>query len=105
MVWEPVLLTDWTRPASSVLSRIPDRRVIQFWDKTHQVARKLRNGGPARQPEPECCEEKGVLWDVAAVFGKDTRWIDSAPRAEFLNGPVFRLRAQITSALVQQLGR
>ena len=37
-VWEPILLTDWSRPTTPALGRMSDRRVVQFWDKEHVLA-------------------------------------------------------------------
>ena len=41
VVWEPILPSDWSRPTRLVMARIPDRRVIQFWDKDHLIAKQL----------------------------------------------------------------
>ncbi len=101
VVWEPILPTDWASPSSSVLSRISDRRAVQFWDKRHLLAEKLRQGlvaDPA-QPEPNCCERRGILWDVAALYPKQMRWGSSLPPAVFLDGPVLRVKAELQKNL------
>ena len=41
VVWEPILPSDWTRPTRPVMARISDKRVIQFWDKDHLIAKRL----------------------------------------------------------------
>lgn len=38
-VWEPILITDWSAPTTFALRRLADRRVRQFWDKDHAMAR------------------------------------------------------------------
>ena len=90
MVWEPILLTDYYSPGTTVLSRLPDPRVSQFWDKNHlfaeELARKLESD-PAH-PKPNCCTQHGIHWDEVAVYPKDAYWDHQLPRASFLNGPV-----------------
>lgn len=102
VVWEPILPTDWAPPSSGVLARTSDRRAIQFWDRTHHVALAL-GASLHQQPKPECCDARGVLWDVAAVFPKDALWTDSAPRAVLLNGPVVMRKGQLADAVWQHL--
>ncbi len=75
MVWEPILVSDWSRPTRPVLSRISDRRVMQFWDKGHE----------------------GVLWDLVAVYPRGVQWGGSQP--VFVDGPV----AKVDAALARQL--
>ncbi len=75
-----------------MLSRLSDRRVVQFWDKNHlfsnELQRKLEND--AAHPRPSCCEQDGDLWDMVALYPPGARWEDSLPRAVFLDGPVMR---------------
>ena len=87
-VWEPILPSDWMRPTAGVLGRIADARVTQFWDPGHVVA-----GLMARRLEkkPECCERKGILWDLAAVYAPGAVWEDGLPPASYMNGPVVRV--------------
>jgi len=65
-VWEPILMTDMQRPGTSIMARIGDPRVRQFWDPDHAVAAAMKAGLKTR---PDCCESDGVLWDLAAVYG------------------------------------
>lgn len=100
-VWLPILPTDFTAPNTSVLSRISDGRVRQFWDPDHLVAKQIAAARPP-QPEPECCERKGILWDLAAVYPRGTRWDERMPAATFLNGPVVHVKEGINAALRRQ---
>jgi hypothetical protein len=56
--------------------RISDARAIQYWDKSHLVARELRQ---QLSSNPSCCQRKGVLWDFAALYGKQVQWSNSSP--------------------------
>ncbi|MGA8618981.1 MAG: hypothetical protein WB660_10760 [Candidatus Sulfotelmatobacter sp.] len=66
-----------------VQSRISDTRVIQYWDHDHLVAGELRHQPSA---EPSCCQSKGILWDLAVLYGKQAQWGYSSP--VFADGPV-----------------
>ena len=71
-----MLPTDWSQPSGMVQSRISDKRVIQYWDNDHLVAKELR---PQLASEPSCCRRNGVLWDLAVLYGKQARWGSSSP--------------------------
>jgi len=83
VVWEPILPTDWSRPSGMVQARISDPRVIQYWDNDHLVAEALHH---QLSSEPSCCQRRGILWDLAALYGKQAKWGTSSP--VFAGGPV-----------------
>ena len=83
IIWEPMLASDWSSPSRFIQSRVPDPRVMQFWDKNHLVAKELRGHLPGLTTS--CCSRAGILWDVVAVYPKNAGW-DSAP--VFIDGPV-----------------
>lgn len=87
-VWEPILPTDMAPPITSVLARMADRRVQQYWDPDHALARQMEHDARSPQPEQECCVRGGVLWDLAAVYPKGLTWTDRMPPATLFNGPV-----------------
>ena len=101
VVWQPMLRTDWARPGYAALKRVTDRRASQYWDKNHLVARKLGEAldSDPSHPHPECCEDEGIPWDLVAVYPPQVRWKNSLPRAIFLDGPVFRKKAELRAAL------
>ena len=70
-------VTDWAKPSGMVQSRISDPRVVQFWDKNHLVAEELKQQFPSSQKL--CCQHKGILWDVAALYPPRVEWGTSAP--------------------------
>jgi hypothetical protein len=90
--WEPILPTDWSAPTTSALRRLSDRRVAQFWDKEHLLAKAMAE---SRDPtsKPECCDRHGVLWDLIAVYPAAAVWGQTLPAATVFNGPVVRVIA------------
>ena len=94
IVWEPIILTDVVRPTSHVLSKARDARVAQFWDPGQLVARNMKAAGPG-QPEPECCDEEGVWWDLVAVYPHGAQWTNRLPPAAFVNGPVVKMESAV----------
>jgi hypothetical protein len=102
-VWEPMLITDWGRPLTLVLGRLPDARVRQFWDGTHLVARQIRADARPPQPEPECCDDSGILWDMVAVYPKGAVWGDRLPPAVFVNGPVIDIEPSLRGKVAELL--
>jgi len=81
------------------MSRIPDGRVQQYWDPAHVVAKQLSRDARSPQPEPDCCVQSGVLWDLAAVYPKGVLWEAQMPTADVFNGPVVDITSAIEAAL------
>jgi hypothetical protein len=98
-VWEPMLPTDWMSPAGFVLRRMSDRRVRQYWDPDHLIARRMAADARAPQPEPDCCERHGILWDLVAVYPADATWTDKMPPAVLINGPVVDVAREIVDTV------
>lgn len=100
VVWEPILPSDWSRPTRPVLARIPDTRVIQFWDEDHLIATELSN--QLRTKQPICCRHSGTLWDLVALYPIGTHWNESEPF--YVDGPVVKVESELqnhTSKLLQ----
>ena len=91
VVWEPILPSDWGRPTRPVLGRISDKRVIQFWDKDHLIAKQLST--QLHTKEPDCCRHSGTLWDLVALYPKETSWNGSEPN--YIDGPVYKIKAEL----------
>jgi hypothetical protein len=85
-VWEPILPTDWSAPGTSVLNRLNDRRVRQFWDPYHVLSAVIKKAETTRQLHPDCCERNGFLWDLTAAYAPRSRWKDNLPEPVILNG-------------------
>jgi hypothetical protein len=92
-VWEPILPTDWSAPTTFALRRLSDQRVRQFWDKDHAMAKAM---AASRDPDskPDCCDRRGVLWDLIAVYPAGAVWEKRLPPATVFNGPVVRVVAR-----------
>ncbi len=100
-VWEPMLPTDWGAPMTWVLARLSDRRVSQFWDKSHLLAQRMAEDAREPQPKPHCCDRRGVLWDLAAVYPAGATWGPELPAAVMFDGPVAKVRSAIESQLTR----
>jgi hypothetical protein len=99
VVWEPILATDWWRPTSFAMGRIPDRRVQQYWDPDHLVAKQMASDARAPQPVQDCCDQSGILWDLAGVYPPSVSWDGPMPIATIFNGPVVDVASEIESAV------
>jgi hypothetical protein len=77
-VWEPILPTDWSAPGTSLLHRLNDRRVRQFWDPGHVLAAVIKKAETSGQLHPDCCERKRILLGpdgdlrAGSTLGRDT---------------------------------
>jgi hypothetical protein len=91
-VWEPILPIDWGAPTTSALYRLSDRRVAQFWDKEHLLAKVMAKSRDP-QSKPDCCSRHGILWDLIAVYPAGALWDQGLPPATVFNGPVVRVVA------------
>ena len=94
-----MLPTDWSAPTAGVLARLGDTQVRQYWDPNHMVAKRMKGDARPPQPEPDCCERNGILWDLAAVYSADARWTDRMPPAHFIDGPVVAVTEKIREAI------
>lgn len=98
MVWEPILPSDWGRPTRPVLARITDRRVVQFWDKDHLIAKKVDQ---QLAVQPSCCRRAGALWDLAVLYPKGVQWDGSQP--VYVNGPVVKIKTELAKQVAGTL--
>lgn len=90
VVWEPILWTDLKKPSGSILARLSDLRVVQFWDHDHLVAQTLRESLPKEKgtginPDPL---SDPILWDVVGIYPPGKSWTDKLPTPSFFDGPV-----------------
>src|SRR5262249_3686167 len=103
-VWEPIIATDWGRPTTVILGRLPDRRAAQFWDPDHLLARRLSGDAREPQPPPDCGPSDGVLWALAAVYPPGAVWNERIPPAVFFNGPIVRVMDDLAAVLGRAAG-
>ena len=82
------------------MARLSDKRVSQFWDKNHLIAKQLSDQLHTQQPN--CCRHSGTLWDLVALYSKGTNWNESEPL--YVDGPVVKVEAELqnqTSKVLQ----
>ena len=90
VIWEPMLPTDWYRPARPTLKRVSDARAAQFWDKGHLIAAQVKQQlQQFHGSAPSCCEDGGHLWDMVAMYPPGVKWGEGTPL--FDDGPVYRI--------------
>jgi hypothetical protein len=95
------LFTDFAAPNSFALKKLSDSRAIQFWDKDHLVSRELQRVLAAHgASKPNCCELRGTLWDVAAVYDSQSRWSSGMPPPTFIDGPVGTVKDAVRRRLL-----
>ena len=101
MVWEPILASDFMAPTTRALLRVSDTRARHYWDEDHVLAKAMKRAARPPQPEEECCENDGVLWDLVAIYPTGARWEATMPPAVLFDGPVYRLTDRMTAALAK----
>ena len=77
VVWEPVLVTDWTSPSSFTLGRLADRRAQQYWDRGRLLSKAMGEK-----------DKDSIVWDYVAVHPKGAIWEDAPPKPSFESGRV-----------------
>jgi len=92
VVWEPVLFTDLASPSTTTLSRIPDARASQYWDKEHLVSQLLGERDRA-----------SVVWDYIAVYEPGKTWGQAPPEPAYSNVPVVRSIDEMRATLQRLL--
>jgi hypothetical protein len=92
VVWEPVLATDWARPSTAALARIPDPRAAQFWDKDRLVSHSW--GEHSRQT---------IVWDDISIYPPGALWQESQPTPLYRGRTVVKVEDRARAALAQAL--
>ena len=100
-IWEPMLPTDWSAPGTSVLNRLRDRRVRQYWDSNHLAAAVLKKAEEAGQLHPNCCDRNGVLWDLTAAYPPGALWRETMPSPVLFDGPVVQSSTGLDAILAK----
>jgi len=92
VVWEPVLVTDWSSPSTATLHRIPDAQAAQFWDKERVISQLMGEH-----------DGRSIVWDYIAVYPPGAVWKASPPEPLYRGGPVVRVIGEARSALSRAL--
>ena len=90
VVWEPVLVTDWNRPSTAALARIPDLRAVQYWDRDRLISHSW--GEHSR---------KSIVWDDISVYAPETLWQEAPPQPIFRGRTVVRVQDRAREAVAQ----
>jgi len=99
VIWEPILPADWSKPRTGALQRIGDSRVRQYWDPNHVLSGVLKKAEESGRLHPDCCDRKGFLWDLAAVYAPGAEWRETLPEPILFNGPVVKRTSELDSIL------
>jgi hypothetical protein len=92
VVWEPVLLSDWSSPSTATLGRIPDAQAAQFWDKKRLISHSMGEH-----------DRHSIVWDYIAVYPRGAVWEARPPEPLYSGGPVVRVIDEARSALSRAL--
>jgi len=103
-VWEPVLVRDLAPPLGSVLGKLSDTRVEQFWDGERLLSDTLLDMARAHPDHLEPGDlrrlAKGaVLWDFVALFPAGARWEAEPPFPLYYGGPVVKVIEEVRRRL------
>ena len=101
-MWEPMLPTDWSAPGTRALQRLNDRRIRQFWDPNHTVAAAIKKAEAAGKLHPDCCDRKGILWDLTAAYAPGAEWHETLPEPILLNGPVVQTTSELDAIIAKK---
>jgi hypothetical protein len=85
VVWEPVIATDVAPPTTSVMGRLTDVRVRQFWDPEQVVSGAVLRRWKSRNVD---VGDVSVVWDFVALFDPGPRWDGGPPDSRFHGYPV-----------------
>ena len=73
---------------------------MQFWDKGHLIAAQVKQQlEQFHGSDPSCCEDRGHLWDMAAVYPPGVKWGETKPA--FDDGPVYRIAPTLEEKVVR----
>ena len=101
VIWEPITFSDLTVPADSVLRRITDSRVLQYYDSNHLVSKALQAQMLTRGVTGQDHLVKNqYVWDTVAVYPAGVRWENGAgPKPDFVGAPVARVSERVAGYL------
>jgi len=99
-IWEPAQVWDVAPPGRWAMSTLTDQRAQQYWDPNHLVSDRLEADARPPQPTPDCCRQRNMLWDLAAVYPAGATWTDRLPPAIVFNGPLVDVASAIEAAIV-----
>jgi hypothetical protein len=94
VVWEKALMTDRAGPNTRAMRRIPDSRVIQFWDKDRLLSHEMGESKSGK-----------MIWDWAGVYGKGAVWNGTVPEPLYSGGPVVEVAGELDRVVGRALAK
>ena len=85
VVWEPVIWTDVGPPTTSVMARLSDARVTQFWDPGKILSRAMVETWKRQGKD---LADDTVVWDFVALYDPGARWDGGPPASRYHGYPV-----------------
>jgi hypothetical protein len=100
-IWEPITFSDLTLPSDSVLRRITDSRVSEYYDSHHLVSKALQSQLLTRGVTGQDHLVKNeYVWDTVAVYPAGVRWENGAgAKPDFVGAPVMRVSERVAGYL------
>ena len=83
-------MTDWNRPSTAAMARVPDVRVEQFWDRGRLVSHAWGEHN-----------RKSIVWDDISVYAPGMLWQDGPPQPLFRGHTVVRVEDRAREAVAQ----
>jgi hypothetical protein len=101
VIWEPIIFSDLTLPADSVLRRVTDARAAQYYDRNHLVSKALQTQMVAHGVAGQDYFVKDqYVWDTMAVYPPGMRWENgAAPKPDFVGAPVVEVSDRLAGYL------
>lgn len=103
VVWEPVLPTDKGPPKASVVSRMKDARIEQYWDPGRLLSGRILAASHTDSVFAIFSGQLQAAWDLAAVYPPGAMWKGGVPTPVYCGNPVVEsidsLRARIATTL------
>ena len=101
-VWEPVLDTDHGPPSPTVLSKLKDKRVEQYWDPMRLLSGRILTAARDRVPAFAIFSyEEHAAWDLAAVYPPGAVWEGDLPAPVYCGNPVVGALDSLRARLVE----
>lgn len=88
VVWEPVIESDRSAPATPILKRISDPRAAQFWDPERFISRLLGEKN-----------EETIVWDQVFVYAPGEKWTQTPPQPLYTGRPIVKVIPKFEAAL------
>ncbi len=87
----PILLTDAERAVPNATKRLPDNRVMHFWDAKGELVEAYKTILPTKNAETG---EYVKAWDVYLIFAPDVEWKDQPPAIKLLDASTVLRRSE-----------